>query len=318
MERLCRILGQRSRGLENTNAEEYVMCEIAPDPKTFFPAIEGNLTKIVWAHAVNSQANLTKALNADDIMMLEGDVMIGNLTNSNNTNIPIMAHPPDLESDLSLDEFLSSVLNSTKGVKLDFKSLEAFERSKPILAENRKKFTKPLFLNADILPGPVEAKTVPLDSKSFLTGAMEVFPESVLSIGWTTRYGSEFNITEGHYTTEQIQKMVDTLTENKVTQSITYPVRAGLAANDISAMKTLMDRSSSFGNVTMTIWSSHGDQVDTKKLSELIKTIGVGKVYVDVPEDVWKNLDLTSGSSTSNVAMMTAMTLLSFLFARML
>lgn len=112
--------------------------------------------------------------------------------------------------------------------------------------------------------------------------------------------------------------MIDTLTENKVTQSITYPVRAGLAANDISAMKTLMDRSSSFGNVTMTIWSSHGDQVDTKKLSELIKTIGVGKVYVDVPEDVWKNLDLTSGSSTSNVAMMTAMTLLSFLFARML
>ncbi|KAL2724186.1 protein FAM151B isoform X2 [Vespula squamosa] len=296
---------------------QYVMCEIAPAPKNFFP-IDGNLTKIVWAHAVNSQANLSKALTADDIMMLEGDVVIGNLTNSNNTNIPIMAHPPDIESDLSLDEFLSSVLNTTKGVKLDFKSLDAFERSKPILAENRKKFTNPLFLNADILPGPVEAKTIPLDSKSFLTGAMEVFPESVLSIGWTTRYGSEFNITEGHYTMEQIQKMIDTLTENKVSQSITYPVRAGLAANDISAMKTLIDRSSSFGNVTMTIWSSHGDQVDTKKLSELIKTIGVDKVYVDVPEDVWNNLDLTSGSSTFNVAMMTAMTLLSFLFARML
>ncbi|XP_046828102.1 protein FAM151B isoform X1 [Vespa crabro] len=299
---------------------QYAMCGIAPDPKTFFPAIEGNLTKIVWAHAVNSQANLSKALNTDDIMMLEADVVIGNLNNSisNNTNIPIMAHPPDTESDLSLEEFLSSALNSTKGVKLDFKTLDAFERSKPILAEKRKKFTNPLFLNADILPGPVDAKTIPLDSKSFLTGAMEVFPESILSIGWTTRYGSEFNITEGHYTTEQIQKMIETLTENKVSQSITYPVRAGLVANDISAMKTLLNRSSSFGNVTLTIWSSHGDQVDTKKLSELITTIGVDKVYVDVPEDVWNNLDLTSGSSTFNVAMMTAMMLLSFLFVRML
>lgn len=113
--------------------------------------------------------------------------------------------------------------------------------------------------------------------------------------------------------------MIDTLKENKVSQSITYPVRAGLAANDISAMKTLMEQSSSFGNVTMTIWSSHGDQVDTKKLSELITTIGVDKVYVDVPEDVWNNIDLTSGSSTFNFTMMTAMMLfLSFLFVKML
>lgn len=113
--------------------------------------------------------------------------------------------------------------------------------------------------------------------------------------------------------------MIDTLKENKVSQSITYPVRAGLAANDISAMKTLMERSSSFGNVTMTIWSSQGDQVDTKKLSELITTIGVDKVYVDVPEDVWNNLDLTSGSSTFNLATMTAMMVyLSLLFVKML
>lgn len=54
---------------------EYVMCEIAPDPKTFFPAIEGNLTKIVWAHAVNSQANLTKALNAGEFLFIIENVI---------------------------------------------------------------------------------------------------------------------------------------------------------------------------------------------------------------------------------------------------
>lgn len=54
---------------------EYVMCEIAPDPKTFFPAIEGNLTKIVWAHAVNSQANLSKALLAGEFIFIIKNVI---------------------------------------------------------------------------------------------------------------------------------------------------------------------------------------------------------------------------------------------------
>lgn len=300
---------------------QFVMCGIAPDPTTFFPDIKGNLTKIVWAHAVNSKANLTKALTADDIMMLEADVVLGHLTNSTNTNItvPIMAHPPETESDLSLEEFLTSVLhNGTKGIKLDFKSIEAFDGSKSILADKRKEFIVPLFLNADILPGPVDAKTTPVDPTSFLDSAIKTFPDSVLSVGWTTRYGSESHITEGQYTEEQIQKMVDTLTKNKVAQSVTYPVRAGLAANDINVMKTLIDRSSSFGNATLTIWSSQGDKVDTNKLTELIKTIGIDKVYVDVPEDVWSKLDLSNGSATFNTAMMTMMTLISFLFARML
>ncbi|XP_015173504.1 PREDICTED: protein FAM151B isoform X2 [Polistes dominula] len=301
------------------------MCDgIAPDPKTFFQGIKGNLTNIVWAHAVNSKENLAKALTAKNIMMLEADVVLGYLTtNSTNTNItnsiPIMAHPPETESDLSLEEFLMVVLNDgSKGIKLDFKSIEAFDGSKSILANKRKEFTVPLFLNADILPGPVDAKTLPVNSTLFLESAMKTFPESVLSVGWTTRYGSEPNITEGQYTEEHIQNMVDTLTKNKVTQSVTYPVRAGLAAGDINVMKTLIDRSSSFGNATLTIWSSQGDNVDTNKLSELIKTIGIDKVYVDVPQDVWMKLDLSNGSSTFNTAMMTVMTLISFLFARML
>ncbi|KAI4501463.1 hypothetical protein M0802_003340 [Mischocyttarus mexicanus] len=302
---------------------EFVMCGITPDPKTFFPKIQGNLTKIVWSHATNSKANLTKALTSDDIMMIEADVVLGHLTNSTNTNttnaIPIMAHPPETESDLSLEEFLTSILrNGTKGFKLDFKSIEAFNNSIPILADKRSELNVPLFLNADILPGPVNAETVPVDPTTFLSIAKS-FPESILSVGWTTRYGSEFQITDGQYTDEHVQKMVETLSKNMVNQSVTYPVRAGLAANNISSIKTLIDRSSSFGNATLTIWSSQGDKVDTNKLSELIKTIGVDKVYIDVPEDILSKLDLsTSGSATFNTAMMTMITLISFLFARML
>lgn len=74
-------------------------------------------------------------------MMLEADVVFGKLNNgTNSTDIPIMAHPPATESDLSLEEFINNVSNSNnskKGIKLDFKSNEAFENSKPILIKLR-------------------------------------------------------------------------------------------------------------------------------------------------------------------------------------
>ena len=67
--------------------------------------------------------------------MLEGDVVMGRHTTTNATDkIPIMAHPPATESDLSFEEFLNITINNgTKGIKLDFKSNEAFNNSKPIL-----------------------------------------------------------------------------------------------------------------------------------------------------------------------------------------
>lgn len=39
-------------------------CSRICNPSEFFPDIKGNLTKIVWAHAVNSQAELEKALSS--------------------------------------------------------------------------------------------------------------------------------------------------------------------------------------------------------------------------------------------------------------
>lgn len=73
--------------------------------------------------------------------MLEADVTMGilNNMNDNSSRIPIMAHPPAFKSNLSLKNFLDTVIqkNVTKGIKLDFKSIEAFIASKPILEEVR-------------------------------------------------------------------------------------------------------------------------------------------------------------------------------------
>lgn len=69
-------------------------------------------------------------------MMLEADVVLGKLkTSTKEEDIPIMAHPPNNQSDLSLKEFLQTVNGKKKGAKLDFKTSEAFEASAEILKD---------------------------------------------------------------------------------------------------------------------------------------------------------------------------------------
>lgn len=50
-----------------------------------------------------------------DIMILEADVNVQGHNTENETNIPIMAHPPDVYSDNTLEEWLDTVINSKKG-----------------------------------------------------------------------------------------------------------------------------------------------------------------------------------------------------------
>ncbi|XP_068973755.1 protein FAM151B isoform X2 [Bombus flavifrons] len=294
---------------------------VSVDVTTFFPEIKGNLTKIVWEHAVNSKEKLDNALVSANVNMLEADVTLGilNGTSDNSTLIPIMAHPPESKSNLSLDDFLNTVIkrNVTKGIKLDFKSIDAFNASISILEKVRNNTKFPVFLNADILPGPVNASTTPVNAKSFVSQAM-AFPEYTLSVGWTTRYGTKDNVTGGQYTEQQIQDMINILKEQKVTQPITYPVRAGLAANSTKVIKSLMENSSLTSNVTLTVWSSEGDKVDAEALSTLIQDIGVKKVYVDVPQDLMNKLHLSGASSVMVASVTLAVSLLTGLLSTIL
>lgn len=51
--------------------------------------------------------------------MLEADVLLGGADPTE----PIMAHPPDKHSDITLQEWLEEVQEHQKGIKLDFKRL---------------------------------------------------------------------------------------------------------------------------------------------------------------------------------------------------
>lgn len=262
-----------------------------------YPHSKNNLSSITWAHAVNSQAELSKALANSEIAMLEADVIVGKLNSNppNATDMVIMGHPPTTTSDLSLEDFLKKVTtDKKKGIKLDFKSIEAFEMAVPLIKKTVTEQT-PLWLNADILHGPLNANNqtaVPVDPKRFFLGATQI-PQGLLSLGWTTRY--ESGKADGAYTAEHVNEMVKVLQENRVNQSVTYPVRAYYAANSLKELQTLLTNTKA-NKPTLTIWSSDGDKIDPVKVSNVIKSVGVDKAYVDLPMSQWKELNLSSAA----------------------
>ena len=118
---------------------------------------------------------------------------------------------------------------------------------------------------------------------------------------------------------KQLKKMLEVVTDSQINLPITYPVRAGLATNDIDGMKMLLNNTTSTGGATLTIWSLKDDYVDVVKLSKLIKELGVDKVYLDVPEDLRNQLNFSSASTMTSAVMMNLIASLAFLvLSRML
>lgn len=231
--------------------------------------------------------------------MLEADILMGTLTTDDTHQvIPIMAHPPKNSSDLSVQSFLEQVwkFNSAnpdkvKGIKLDFKEIAAVAPSIVSLKGISQDWPNAVWLNADIVQGPVDNTKEPVDPELFL-GACSAYPTATLSIGWTTTWGS--NYTHGEYTQAQVNKMKEVIKDNSVPHKspITFPVRAGIAAQSKFALENLMETINETNAVTLTIWSSEGDAVDVDKLRDLIFDVGLDKVYVDVPEDLKAQLRL--------------------------
>ena len=75
--------------------------------------------------------------------------------------------------------------NKTKGVKLDFKSIEAMEASLPILNSLKDFLRIPVWINSDVKMGP-NSVTKPRNSTLFFSMIQEMFPDVTLSPGWTT------------------------------------------------------------------------------------------------------------------------------------
>ncbi|XP_031953483.1 protein FAM151B isoform X2 [Corvus moneduloides] len=132
-----------------------------------------------WFHAANSRARAAEAARSD-VHMVEADVLL-----RGGRGDPILAHPPDTDSDITLQEWLAEMVSTNKGIKLDFKSLGAVGPSLELLSRLRRALERPVWLNGDVLPGPRGGRP-PLDARAFLAAVASSCPAATLSLGWTT------------------------------------------------------------------------------------------------------------------------------------
>ncbi|KAL9911675.1 protein FAM151B-like [Glossina fuscipes fuscipes] len=249
---------------------------------------------VKWAHTVNSQHLLDEALNGD-FNVIEPDITLGKILKDGSV-LSKVAHPRLISSDLSLGSFLVQVKlfnlddpDKIKCIKLDFKSIEAFEAALDRLKRTIPKMNHPIWLSADIAECPVNDSHIPsIEAKRFPTSCQKAqFKQAVLSLGWTTQW-SEDPIEGGSYTSKNIAATLTLMKENNIVDAghcITFPLRAGVAANSESVLHDLIRSAEATNDCTITIWSAPFDYVSFKKLRQLILLCGTTKIYLDVPTD---------------------------------
>ncbi|GBM24975.1 Protein FAM151A [Araneus ventricosus] len=248
--------------------------------------LPSDASQVTWAHAVNSQEELKKEL-AGPADFLEADVSMGLLTgNEFGTLVPIMAHPPDTSSDISLEMWIDAVIhhNTGKGVKLDFKSLDAVEPSLGILQRRSEKLNFSLWLNADILYGPIHASITPVKDDLFLLLCHQYFPQAVQSVGWTTNWYPSLPQDEWHYEWMYVRKMADVIRcfgyENNY-PSFTFPVRGIFASRSIRQLQWLLGV---VPESSLTVWSAKDDPLEIADLKLIRQSFPPDKVFYDIPE----------------------------------
>ncbi|XP_033020128.1 protein FAM151B isoform X1 [Lacerta agilis] len=226
--------------------------------------------EIIWYHRANNKLQMTEAIQSP-AHMIEADVL---LCEEEGSGEPIMAHPPETSSDNTLKEWLNEIKNTSKGIKLDFKSLAAVNPSMKLLGDI--KLRQPVWINADILPGPNGSNCV-VDAKAFLDTVISFFLDVTLSLGWTTGW-INLKCNKG-YSLAMVQEMAKICRD--LTQPITFPVRAALVRQSIPELLWLLQQSNRY---TLTIWTGKHDDYSVEDLLFIRDSFDKSSVFYDILE----------------------------------
>ncbi|KAL3976447.1 hypothetical protein ACER0C_022333 [Sarotherodon galilaeus] len=229
--------------------------------------------EVSWSHAANSRSRLAEALTGPSLM-IEADIVM----RGRDPKEPIMAHPPDTDSDITLREWLEGVKEYGKGIKLDFKSMEAVSPSLVLLQEVLTEPYRPVWINADIFSGP-GGQIGPLQCHTFLSVVTRLPSHTVLSLGWTT--GWTAGTDNPGYSWDMVHMMEKICRDLK--HPVTFPVRAALLAKSFSQLTWLLKQSDRY---TLTVWTGHSDEFSLQDLLPYREEFATSRIYFDLPDSL--------------------------------
>ncbi|CAH1247952.1 FAM151B [Branchiostoma lanceolatum] len=253
-------------------------------PVVYYGIENHDAMEVTWSHAVNSKQLLAEAV-AGDSLMLEVDVILRGHGTPAQSDVPVAAHPPLVDSDVTVAEWLEAVLKTDKGIKLDFKSLDAVAPTLRLLQSHEHHIKRPLWLNADIMPGPnfAQESEEPVPAAEFLSTVNQLFPNCTLSLGWNTEFYHDQD-NEG-YTRDMVQEM-HAVTKD-LRQPVTFPVRTSLVGQSLENLQWLLGQSDRY---TLSLWTSLGDAHRMYDLVRLRKAVSPSRVYYDLPRQQREDL----------------------------
>ncbi|XP_063344792.1 protein FAM151B [Pelmatolapia mariae] len=229
--------------------------------------------EVSWSHAANSRSRLAEALTGPSLM-IEADIIM----RGRDPKEPIMAHPPDTDSDITLREWLEGVKEYGKGIKLDFKSMQAVSPSLVLLQEVLTEPYRPVWINADIFLGP-GGQIGPLEHHTFLSVVTPLPSHTVLSLGWTT--GWTAGTDNPGYSWDMVHMMEKICRDLK--HPVTFPVRASLLAKSFSQLAWLLKQSDRY---TLTVWTGHSDEFSLQDLQPYREEFATSRIYFDLPDSL--------------------------------
>ncbi|XP_033116333.1 uncharacterized protein LOC117116409 [Anneissia japonica] len=243
----------------------------------FFPQAKRDGLNIIWAHDLNSQTKLTQALEGS-AMMLEADVSLRDRGKPN--QVPIMSPNSMTPSDITLEQWIDMVTRYTnKGIKLDFKDVQAVQPALDILLLKEAQLRVPLFFHADIIAGPNGQNSVDLiQPTEFIAIVNTMFPNATFSLGFVSSASSGLN-QQDRYTWTMIFDMLDT-SSTVTTHPITFNFRAVWANKSWQKFVWLLGLTNRF---SVTIWSKATDPLNTfTGLEELRNNGDKRRIFYDL------------------------------------
>ncbi|KGL82037.1 Protein FAM151B, partial [Tinamus guttatus] len=168
---------------------------------------------------------------------------------------PIMAHPPETDSDNTLQEWLKEIVKTNKGIKLDFKS---------ILLGNLKSIKVLVIFCFLFFFLKCNYSTKCVFDRNHICKDFCFFNQMVFVVGYDWMMVKE------------MAQICSTLS-----QPVTFPVRAALVRQSLSELCWLLQQSDRY---SLTVWTGKQDEYSVEDLLHIREHVDKSRVYYDILE----------------------------------
>ncbi|KAJ8032789.1 hypothetical protein HOLleu_22840 [Holothuria leucospilota] len=274
------------------NMEETKRIHTIDSPLQYFLTMYTDGLEITWSSDVTTKESLLNALKDYMLMMLEADVQVRWESLKQSEGTAFVSLGTKSSNGMSLNEYLTKIAKfSNKGVKINIPDIDSARVVLQNLNELVTILHSPVWIHANVLPGPNDDST-PVDSRKLFGFVNDLYPGVTLCLGWASDWDPEDAFQR--YTWQQVIDMAKV--SATTTQPIAFAVRAVFAFNSVRQLKFLLSLT---GRFSIYVWIS---KYDIMQLTELIKFrqfMDHKRVFYNLPPDFLKAVKAVSPEKLS-------------------